>query len=42
MCGTGPEQKDAVTVVLPYSMVSDDSFPNLVVLTYACVEVTEE
>ena len=42
MCGTGPEQKEAVTVALPYSMVSDDSFPNLVVLTYACVEVTEE
>ena len=42
MCGTGPEQKDAITVAIPYSMVSDDSFLNLVVLTYACVENTEE
>jgi len=42
MCGTGPEQKEAVTVAFPYSMVSDDSFPNLVVLTYGSVEVTEE
>ena len=32
MCGAGPEQKEAVTVAFPYSMVSDDSFPNLVVL----------
>ena len=40
MCGTSPEQKEAVTVAFPYSMVSDDSFPNLVVLTYASVEVT--
>ena len=43
MCGASPEQKEAVTVTaFPYSMVSDDSFPNLVVLTYASVEVTEE
>ena len=42
VCGTGHEQKEAVTVALPYSLVSNDSFPNLVVLTYACVEVTEE
>ena len=42
MCGTGPEQKEAVTVAFPYSMLSDDSFPNLVVLTHANVEVTEE
>ena len=28
MCGAGPEQKEAVTVAIPYSMVSDDSFPN--------------
>ena len=40
--GTGPEQKEAVTVAFPYMMVSDDSFPNLVVLTYVCVEVTKE
>ena len=42
MCGTGPDQKEAVTVAFPYYMVSDDSFPNLVVLTHASVEVTEE
>ena len=42
MCGASPEQKEAVTAAFPYSMVSDDSFPNLVVLTYANIEVTEE
>ena len=31
MCGAGREQKEAVTVAISYSMVSDDSFPNLVV-----------
>ena len=42
MCSAGPEQKEALTVAIPCSMVSDDSFPNLVVLTYASVELTEE
>ena len=42
MCGAGPEEKEALTVAIPYSMMSDDSFPNLVVLTYAIVELTEE
>ena len=39
MCGAGPEQKEALTNAIPYSVVSDDSFPNLVVLTYASVEL---
>ena len=42
MCGASPEQKEAVTVAFPYSMVSNDSFPNLVVLTYVSIEVAEE
>ena len=41
MCGTGPEQMKAVTVAFPSSMVSDDSFPNLVVFIYAIVVVTD-
>ena len=42
MCGAGPEEKEVLPLAIPYSIVSDDSFPNLVVLTYSNVKLTEE